>query len=45
VLHLPAYLYRRLRADDEHILPPAQSLALRGRIEEPQVFGNTRSRR
>lgn len=31
------------RVDDEHILAArAQSLALRGRLEEPQVFGNTR---
>ena len=32
------------RVDDEHILAArAQSLALRGRFEEPQVYGNTRA--
>jgi len=33
------------RVDDEHILAArAQSLALRGRAEEPQVYGNSRAR-
>jgi len=33
------------RVDDEHILAArAQSLALRGRAEEPQVYGNSRVR-
>jgi hypothetical protein len=33
------------RVDDEHILAArAQSLALRGRYEEPQVYGNSRAR-
>jgi len=33
------------RVDDEHILAArAQSLALRGRTEQPQVYGNSRAR-
>lgn len=35
----------RFRADDEHILAArAQSLALRGQLEAPQVYGNDRVR-